>query len=1129
MTDYDDHILRDFIEESQEHLDGIENDLLQIEAAGADIDDELVNEVFRAVHSIKGGSSFLGLESITELAHAMENVLNMVRNRELVLDGVRTSSLLEGADVLAGMLADVGASANRDISAQLAALHAISAGDSVPVASPADPVPAGGSSAVADATTGMPAPPTAASDLPVDVDPGALDEALEMLDFLYLVEYGNHGDGETRAAELESLGTVLSQVARGDSLFVLFATVADTDVVASLLGIDEDQVRAVAPDEVRAIPAGVGGDITEPAGNGADLGPEALLALDGASGPSSETLSILNTSYQLLDRMDQAFSTLRRAPDDAAALADLLAAARELRAGSDPLQLSGLDPLLAAGAALLERLVDAGLGLETAAGTALLDMASVAGEVLAEAESGRLSQERDFAALLDVLTGLSTGAIPAPPDPEPQARPADNGQEDAKPAKKQMPVVKPPVAETNLRVHVRLLDCLMNLAGELVLTRNQLKQVVTDGDAAAVDRATQRLDQVTTELQETVVSTRMQPVGNVFGKFRRIVRDIARDLGKDVELVLRGEEVELDKTIIEALSDPLTHLVRNALDHGIENPSFRYERGKEPTAELILRAFHEAGQVIIEIVDDGAGIDPDKIRAKALSAGNFDAAQINTMSDRDLVRLIFQPGFSTAEEVTDISGRGVGMDVVVTNLTKLGGIVDVESEVDKGTTVRIKLPLTLAIIPSLLVAMGRERFAVPQVNLAELVRVPPKRRDELIQELGDAQVLRLRGTLLPLIDLRQVLCEEAAAERDGALHIMVLKAGDFRYGMVVDELLDSEEIVVKPLDDFLSDCKIYAGATILGDGQVALILDVVGISDMQGLEGIEGASAGLEEELDEPGSDMQELLLVHNHPDEQLAVPVRLVSRIERVHKSQIERAGARASMQYRGGHLVLFSLEDAASVRPRPETEELHIIVFSVAGREVGLMVSELVDIAAEAVDVSVEGFVQPGIMGSTILGGRTTQMVDLYDLVRRLEPDWIGEYEARFKAGAEQTILIAEDTAFFRSQLERFIIEAGYQAHVVEDGAEAFAELDRRAGEIDLLITDIEMPRLDGLELTRRLRADGRFAELPIIVVTSLGGEEHERRGRDAGVDEYLIKINREEILEAVRCRLQTKDVAV
>jgi len=433
-----------------------------------------------------------------------------------------------------------------------------------------------------------------------------------------------------------------------------------------------------------------------------------------------------------------------------------------------------------------------------------------------------------------------------------------------------------------------------------------------------------------------------------------------------------------------------------------------------------------------------------------------------------------------------------------------------------GTTISIKLPLTLAIIPSLLVAMGEERFAIPQVNLAELARVPAGQTEQRIQRIGEARVLRLRGRLLPLIGLREVLGIEAgemSASRDGATHIAVLKASDFQFGLIVDELLDSREIVVKSLDRYLSDCKIYAGATILGDGTVALILDVMGLSNRLELEEVSQLE---EEEEDKTRSDAQELLLAHNAPEEQFALPVKLVSRIERIHKSQIENTGGRVSMQYRGGHLVLFSIEQAARVIPRPETEYLYVVVFRVADGEVGLLVSEIVDIVIEAVEVEEKGFSQPGISGSTIIGGETTLMVDLYGLVRAVDPEWVKRQEEMLKG--EATILVAEDTPFFRQQFKRFLEGAGYQVLVAENGAEGLRILEERHEEIDLLVTDIEMPELDGLGLTRAVRADERLAELPVIAVTSLSGEEDEKKGKEAGVDDYLIKIDQEEVLRSV-----------
>ena len=677
-----------------------------------------------------------------------------------------------------------------------------------------------------------------------------------------------------------------------------------------------------------------------------------------------------------------------------------------------------------------------------------------------------------------------------------------------------------PVKETSLRVNVELLDDLMTFAGELVLTRNQLMQEVAARDTQGVEASTHRLDQVTTELQEAIVSTRMQPVGSVFSKFRRIVRDLARDLGKEVELHIEGEDVELDKTIIEALGDPLTHLVRNSMDHGIESPEKRRQLGKSLPARLALRARHEAGQVLVEVADDGAGIDVERIRAKALSSGVVEQVRLDAMSDQDALQLIFGAGFSTAETVTGMSGRGVGMDVVHTNLTNLGGVVDINTEVGAGTTIRVALPLTLAIIPSLLVELAAERFAIPQVNIVELVRVAAKHKAERIQCIGEAHVLLLRGRLLPLIYLRTILGvggEEKATAPDGATHVAVLRAGDNHFGLVVDEVRDSREIVVKPLDKFIKECVIYAGGTILGDGSVALILDVMGLS--QQLTSVE-ASAGLNrtEELEpETRSDSHNLLLVHNAPGEQFAVPMSLVSRIEAISRDQIEVFGGRPCMQYRGGHLILFSLSQAAETENLPKLDELFVVVFRAAGAEVGLLVSAVVDIITEAVEIAERGFRQAGVSGSTIIGGKTTLVVDLYGLVRHVDPDWMARVDAEVKGDA--TVLLAEDTPFFRQQMRRCLEEAGYQLLVAEDGAQAFEILQQRYADIDVVVTDVEMPHMDGLELTRAIRRDDRLRDLPVITVTSLSDDDDRQRGLDAGVDEYLLKLDQEQLLQTVR----------
>jgi len=681
------------------------------------------------------------------------------------------------------------------------------------------------------------------------------------------------------------------------------------------------------------------------------------------------------------------------------------------------------------------------------------------------------------------------------------------------------------VAENTLRVHVKLLDSLMTLAGELVLTRNQLLRAVASGDTLAIEATTQRVDLVTSELQEAIMSTRLQPLGTVFHKFQRVVRDLAKELGKETMLVIEGEEVELDKAVLEAIGDPLTHLVRNGIDHGIERPQVRQQAGKPKQATLKLSAWHEAGQVIIEVTDDGAGIDPHTIKDKALRMGLREHTQLDAMSDKELVKLIFLPGFSTAKQVTDMSGRGVGMDIVHTNLTKLGGTIEIESQVGRGTTFRIKLPLTLAIIPCLLVAVAGECYAVPQVNLVELIRVPAAQMADRLEYIGTALVMRRHGSLLPIVSLRDLLGHRTPTPEQGsagAVHILVVAAGDLHYGLIVDALLDSEEIVVKPLGQHLQGCQSYAGATILGDGRVALILDVVGIRTVMHLAEVK-ATPGAERQHatqdDQTRQDCQSLLLVRNAPHEQFAIPLSLISRIERISAHAIESRGGRRYMQYRGWALRLLALEEVAHVTPREETETLSVIVFTTGGREVGLMVSSILDVLEAEVTFDSMTFRQPGILGSAILMGHTTLLVDLFGLVAAALPDWVVKPERVVtQLGTQSTVLIVEDSHFFLHHIKNFVEEAGYEVYTAMDGREAIQVLETYGDKINLVLTDIEMPNLDGLGLTEHIRNDPRLASLPVLAVTSVCGEGAAKRGLAAGVDAYLMKLDQEKLLVSI-----------
>jgi two-component system chemotaxis sensor kinase CheA len=728
--------------------------------------------------------------------------------------------------------------------------------------------------------------------------------------------------------------------------------------------------------------------------------------------------------------------------------------------------------------------------------------------------------------------------------------------------------------QSSLRVNVGLLDTLMNLAGELVLSRNQLLQGVNSSNVKATELSSQRIDMITSELQEAIMRTRMQPIANILNKFTRVVRDLSHQLGKSIELEIEGKDVELDKTILESINDPLTHLVRNSVDHGIETPMEREQMGKDGTGKIVLKAFHDAGQVNIVISDDGRGLDPAKIASSAIEKGLISESRVAEMSDKQKTELIFLPGFSTAKEVTDVSGRGVGMDVVVTNIEALGGIIELDSTPGQGTDIQIKLPLTLAIIPSQITSVGHERYAVPQVNLNELLRIPASQIKEKIEKVGDADVVRLRGELLPLLNLADMLgiqrtfvdpetgeeqddrrsrlsdrrskvhIPEEGAESENkiekgvqradndrryhaasAINIAVVSAGAFKYGLVVDQLHDSEEIVVKPVGRHLKKCTAYAGATIMGDGKVALILDISNLAQMAELSAIAEASqnaAKAAEEEEAARAEKVALLTFKNSETEHFAAPLSIVERIERIKTSDIEQVGDRKVVQYRGGSLPLYELSQVANVEQLPERGQQEVIVFKVKDRELGLMVTPPVDAQEVVLNIDDSTLRQPAVSGSMIINNHTTLLVDIFELVKTLNPEWF-EVEAQAAASmaedGEKIILFAEDSAFFRNQVKKFMEEDGFKVIEAEDGLIAWELLKERGEEIDLVVTDLEMPNMDGFEFTKRIKTDPKYSHLGVIALTSLASEAHIEKGKSVGIDEYEIKLDREKLMAVIR----------
>ncbi len=640
-----------------------------------------------------------------------------------------------------------------------------------------------------------------------------------------------------------------------------------------------------------------------------------------------------------LDQLERDLVELEKEPQDSERLARIFRSAHTIKGTSGVLGFSKIEAVAHVGENLLSQLRDRKLVLSQAITSALLSMVDALRTLLSDIEQGGAEKERDYseviARLTAALTGCEAEVVPVSAARQERVETAHDAT--------------PDLSASSIRVDVGLIDKVMTLVGELVLARNQILQYTSSEQDVTFASAAQRLNLITTELQEAVMKTRMQPIGNVWNKLPRVVRDLAAGCGKAVRIEMEGSDTELDKTIIESIKDPLTHIVRNAIDHGIEVPKNRIAAGKAAEGVLRLRAFHEGGQVNIEISDDGAGIDIDAVRDRAKQRGILSGEQATRMTERELMSLIFAPGFSTAARVTSVSGRGVGMDVVKTNVERIGGSVDIQSARGVGTTLKIKIPLTLAIIPALVATSGGERFAIPQISLVELVRLEREQAKTAIESIQGAPVYRLRGNLLPLVYLNREL-ERQTSGSSGLVNIVVLQADERQFGLVVDEINDTEEIVVKPLGKLLKGLPWFAGATIMGDGRVALILDVMGLA--QRARVVRDSQAKAETAAMKPLQKSQRTawLLFRAGDDGHMAMPLADVARLEEFPTSRIERSGSREVVQYRGDILPLVRVAEVLG-KKSGERESVRVIVSSCHGRSFGLVVDEIQDITEQEV----------------------------------------------------------------------------------------------------------------------------------------------------------------------------------
>jgi two-component system, chemotaxis family, sensor kinase CheA len=822
----------------------------------------------------------------------------------------------------------------------------------------------------------------------------------------------------------------------------------------------------------------------------------------------------LTETGESLERVDAELVRFERDPNNANILSNIFRLVHTIKGTCGFLGLPRLEALAHAAETLMGKFRD-GMPVTGDAVTLILTTIDRIKVILDEIETQQKEPEGGDSDLIERLARAASQDEPAAPlEMEETVEPPEPFEA---PEQTQSPRVEEErgggrIAGHSIRVNVDTLDHLMTTVSELVLTRNQLLEIVRRNEDSDFKVPLQRLSNVTVELQEGVMKTRMQPIGNAWQKLPRIVRDLCAELGKDIELKMQGAETELDRQVLELVKDPLTHLVRNCADHGIEDAAERVTAGKPAKGTIRLSACHQGGHIIIEIADDGRGLDIARIRAKAIENGFASETELAAKSDADICNFIFAPGFSTASRVTSISGRGVGMDVVRSNIEQIGGTVDLHSITGAGTRFTIKIPLTLAIVSALIVEAAGERFAVPQLSVLELVRASGS-GEHRIERIKGTPVLRLRNKLLPLIYLTNAL-RLGDSDSDSGF-VVVTQVGSQTFGLVVDGVFHTEEIVIKPMSSKLRHIGVFSGTTILGDGSVIMIVDQNGVAQLLGraAQTVREERTELKDHEQTSHDEMVSLLVFRAGSHQPKAVPLSLVTRLEEIDCRKIEISDGRHLVQYRGQLMPLLRLDTQSEVK---QDGAQPILVFSDHGRSMGLVVDEIVDIVEDRLNIEVSSE-RPGVLGYAVVKGNATEIIDIGHFLPQAFADW---FRRRGASGERysRTVLLVDDSAFFRDMLTPLIKAAGCQVVAVGSADEALEALgsDRR---FDLVVTDIEMPGMDGFVLAERLRSMPNTADIPVIAITAMVSAEAIERGRAVGFHDFVAKFDRAGLIAAIK----------
>jgi len=1018
----DPELLEEFTSESLQGLRDVEQDLLSLEGEG-DVDVELVNRIFRAVHSIKGSASFMGLDNLVSVAHLGETLLDLLRSGKTKASGALTDAVLAGNDALMQMLEDPDLGANFDCSETLEKLNSVLSSIQNP----------SGSGNVSDGKAAAESEAIAqASELVKEAS-----EGLEPGDHLSVVRskadprfplFGLevdlselHHNVDTKEGVLEGLKSVgkvlhatipIEEIDKRDSgsCVIYYETVLDVEMISTHFGIPEENITAI---DLKSIPAA----------------------------PAKEDNS---------------------SPKDSAT---------ETPSPKQP------------------------------------------------------TSEKN--------------------EPQVTKRPeksTSSSSETTSAAKKQ-PASKPSSSEQTMRVPVRILEELLKWTGNMVMARNQLMHEFDFSESTAFST----LSQAITGVHETVIETRMATTGSLFERYRRIVRDLARQLGKEIAFHIEGGDLELDRTILEGFADPLTHLVRNCCDHALETPAEREEADKNRQGNVYLRSYVQSGEIILEVQDDGRGIPADIICRKAIEKGILTAEESEKLTEEQKVMLIFSPGFSTKEQATSVSGRGVGMDVVKNNIEKVGGTIEVRTKMGEGSVFAARLPLAKALVSSsltaaLIVEIDGEKFAVPETAVSEIIRCDATTNSH-IHQVDGREVYQLRDQLVALIDLRVPLeMAELSTFGEGnqlddvqpgdSRCLVILQYRNHLFGTIVDNVIGIQEIIVRSTPRLLQNETVFSGHTVLGTGRVALILDVNGIVTKMNLEFIEKGKQRKEGEQGEKrvtstlSSDSpatQKMLLFNYSENEYFAIPLELVALIERVSKADLQKVGENEFCQFKNETISVMRLCKFLPITPLCEDQSEFCLIRPAAveyplGILVGMDTSVLE--VAETFETRLDD--GHGVVGTFMWQDRLVMMLDLFSVFEKHAPE-----KLRIEDNSDQPakILIAEDSLFFRKLIAQYIKKPEWTVDIVNDGVEAWDALQKNPSRYNLVISDINMPRMDGFELATLIREDRRFDQLPLIALTTMSDDHFRQKGLAVGFDRYVIKIDKREVRSTVADCLKIK----